>query len=339
MTIGGLFKLSSLIASGVPWKPLLLVLVMTIPQLLFYTIPISILTSTLLVFGRLSSDSEITAMRSCGINLVRIARPIWLFSFLLSLLCFYISDQVIPITHYKTKSTISGLKNVSIDKLIEEGRFVDCTTNLSIFVGQKMSNNFENIRIYDTRDGFRREITAQKGNLKTDPNTGKITLNLLDVRIAPFKKGSPGAAYCDVLPIPFDTQKKQRKYRKKVTNYTGLELIEEIHKLQNSPQEGEPASKNVVKCSLFRVELHKRIVMALSCFIFALVGVPLGVQSHRKETSLNLAMSLGLIVFFHLFMGLAGSMAKHPAIHPYLIAWVPIVVAFIAAIWLIQHKN
>ena len=340
MTIGSLFKLSALIANGVPWVPLLKILVMNIPQLLFFTLPISVLVSVLLLFGRLSSDSETTAMQACGISLIRVAVPIWLFSCLLSCVNFYICNWVVPQTHYKTRSTINQLKHVSIDKLIEEGRSVDINDQLSVFVGKKHDKELENIRIFDTSEGFRREIKAKSGKIFTNPDTGKVTIKLYDVRIDPFKKGSPGAAYCDVLPVDVQgNASSAKKYRRKATNYTLEELLAEIKRLIALPPDAPDAAKMRKKCAKLRVELHKRLSMSLSCFVFALIGIPLGIKSHRRETSAGIMISLGLIAFFYIFMSFAKSMSGNPDAHPELIIWIPTVVAVIGAIWLFRRKN
>jgi lipopolysaccharide export system permease protein len=338
MTIGGIFKLSSLIANGVDWKPLVIILAISIPQVLSFSIPVSILISVLLVFGRLSSDSEIVAMQSCGISLFRVALPIWICGLILSGTCFMIYNRIVPITHYKTRATVSQLKHTSIDKLIEVGRFIDITPQLSVFVGKRNNLNLADIRIYDTSLGFRREIIAKHGNLTNNTASGKIVLKLHDVRINPFKNGSPGAAYCSVLPIEVDAQNKKSKYRQKVTDFTGMQLLRRIRNIKHyfpklSPQE------TAEKRSKFMVELNSRAAMSISCLVFAIIGIPLGIKSHRKETSIGIAIGLGLITFFYMFMNIAHSLAKYPQTIPHLIVWIPVVVSCLLGLLLMRLKK
>ena len=69
MSIGIVFKVTDLLALGVSWKPILRILMSGLPTAMSFSIPISVLTACLLLFGRLSADGEITAMRACGIGL------------------------------------------------------------------------------------------------------------------------------------------------------------------------------------------------------------------------------------------------------------------------------
>jgi len=338
MTIGGIFKLSGLIANGVDWQPLVMILAISIPQVLSFSIPVSVLISVLLVFGRLSSDSEIVAMQSCGISLFKVALPIWICGVLLSATCFFIYNRVVPFTHYKTRSTVSKLKHTSIDKLIEEGRFIDCTPELSLFVGKRKNSQLEDIRIYDTSLGFRREIIAKSGSITNNMQLGKIILKLHDVRITPFKKGSPAAAYCSVLPIEVSTQKQRSKYRMKVTDFTGIQLIRRIRNIKKFFPELTPQT-TTEKRSKFLVEINSRAAMSISCLVFAMIGIPLGVKSHRKETSIGIAIGLGLITFFYMFMIVADSLAKYPQTIPHLIVWIPVAVSCLLGLHLMRLKK
>jgi lipopolysaccharide export system permease protein len=315
-----------------------MILAMNVPQVIYFTIPVSILVSVLLVFGRFSADSEITAMQACGISLLRIASPVWLFSIMMSFTCLYISNRAVPLAHYKTRHMVKELKKVSIGKLIEEGRTVECTPELSVFVGKKNQTNFENIRIYDTRSGFRREITAKTGELLNNQENGKITIKLYDVRIDPFKKGTAGTAYCDVLPVSFEGMKKSGEYHAKRSDFTDSEIFEKLNLIKQKYPDELPQKIAVEKSQLL-VELSGRAALSFACFVFALIGVPLGVKSHRKETSVGIAISLALILVFYLLTGASDSLAKEPQLHPYLIAWIPSVISIIDAIWMLRKKN
>jgi lipopolysaccharide export system permease protein len=264
--------------------------------------------------------------------------PIWLFSLLMSIGCLYIANRAVPLAHYKTRHMIRQLKNVSADKLIEEGRTIEFSPELSVFVGKKNETKFENIRVYDTRSGFRREISAKRGELLPSSDDGKVTIKLYDVRIDPFRKGTAGAAYCDVLPVSFDSHKKSSEYRAKRADFTETEIIEKLRLIKQKYPDEMPDDVASEQSQLL-VELSSRLALSFAGFVFALIGIPLGVKSHRKETSIGIAISLALILFFYLLTGVADSLAKEPELYPYLIAWIPSVVAVIAAIWLIRKKN
>ncbi|MDP8237303.1 MAG: LptF/LptG family permease, partial [Candidatus Erginobacter occultus] len=90
LCLGNLLKVADLILRGMDPALILRFFGFLVISLLEYAIPMAILTSTILVFGRLSADNEITGMRACGIGLKRIIEPVILLGFLLTLLCLYL---------------------------------------------------------------------------------------------------------------------------------------------------------------------------------------------------------------------------------------------------------
>jgi lipopolysaccharide export system permease protein len=86
LTIGLLVRITRLLIEGLPIRAVGLFLLVGLPETLTLTVPIALLVSALLVFSRLSADSEIAAMRSCGVNLVTVMRWPMAFAALCTLL-------------------------------------------------------------------------------------------------------------------------------------------------------------------------------------------------------------------------------------------------------------
>ena len=72
------------------------------------------------------------------------------------------------------------------------------------------------------------------------------------------------------------------------------------------------------------VEVNKRLALALSCFSFALLGIPLGIRSHRRESSIGIGLALVLLFVFYLFIIVADAMVDRPEWRPDLIPWIPV---------------
>ena len=87
MYLGGMIKAIDLMSQGISGKIILQIFAYQIPYILTFTIPMSTLTATLLLFGRLSIDGEITALRACGLSLSQIVSPVLLLAVLLTLVC------------------------------------------------------------------------------------------------------------------------------------------------------------------------------------------------------------------------------------------------------------
>lgn len=338
LSIGGLFKLTELLTRGVSWRPLVGIFLSAMPGALSFAIPISALTATLLVFGRLSADNEIIAMKSCGISLWQISRWVLPFAVVLVLLCLYVNNELAPASHYARRSAVSSLKNQSPLELLEEGRFIQEFKGLTVYIGRKRDKNLEDLKIYDLRrEGQKREIRAKSGIIIATTNKSDILIELTDVTIDPFSFDRPGAGNCSKWLFRIEDVMRVHTYRKRIKDKTFGELIRGIYSRENDViMNAEDVTRNRMSMS---VELHKRLTLSFCCFSFVLLGVPLGIRSHRKESSIGVAISLLLVFVFYLFIIVAESMSKHPAWHPDMIAWIPVVISLVLGFFLIKRMD
>ena len=87
------------------------------------------------------------------------------------------------------------------------------------------------------------------------------------------------------------------------------------------------------------VESNKRLALSLSCFAFTLLGIPLGIKSHRKESSIGVGISLFLVFIFYFFIILANSLVGHPEYRPDMIVWIPVIFSEIFGFYLLYRAN
>jgi lipopolysaccharide export system permease protein len=339
MSIGALFKVTELLAKGASWLPVVQIFLYSIPFALGFSIPISALVGSLLVFGRMSADGEITAMKACGLSLWQVIGGPLVVSFLLAVACLFINSEIGPRCHAAQRVMVSRLGMESPADLLEEGRFIQDLPGMSVYVGKKKGNQLTNVRIYDMRQaGIRREIVASSGVIGTSSNGANILIELNDVLVDPFYGDSHEAARCEKLPIEIENVLTKRTYNKKASDMDLLELSESIDRLPARYANLGVAEKEIQRMS-YVVELNERFVLALACFAFVLLGIPLGIKTHRKESSAGVGMSLFLVFNFYLFLIIAESLENHPSLHPQLIAWLPIVISVALGSYLIRRAN
>lgn len=349
MSVAAMLKAVDLMARGVSPALIGKFFLLNVPYILSFSMPISTLFSALLLFGRLSTDSEISAMKSCGISLWRLASPLILLSILFSLVCIYINCEVAPAAKTASRELLRTVVGVTDPvSLLEEGRFIRDFPGLMIYVGRKNGTNVNDIIAYQMRKTgeVKLSVRAKSGDMEVDTNKMQIVVKLYDgvaeqpnvkdphdtskITRTPFK--------CLQLPFEYGDVLKGTSKAKKRSQYRMGELITGIRNVERDFSMLSEKERLIQRTRLI-VEANQRISIALGCFSFMLIGIPLGVKSHRKETSAGLILSMVIVVAYYLCIVVAKSLANHPEFHPNLILWFPLLTAQIYGLWLIKRSS
>lgn len=349
MTVGSMLKAVDLMSRGI--SPMLIVrfFFQNIPYILSFSTPISILFSALLLFGRLSMDNEISAMKACGMSLWRLVSPLIVLSVLLTGICLYINCEVAPNAKFANKKL---LRSAGVDeplKLLEEGRFIKDFPNLMIYVGKKDGNQVEDVVAYETTDDgrIRRSVRAGRGEIEADNINKILRVRLYDGNLETPDIDDPHDIskttytpfqYIQLPPLDFKELLKDDKVRIKDSYMTLPQLISHIRNVERDfpmLSERQQASQR----SGLAVEANRRISTAVACFTFMLIGIPLGVKSHRKETSVGMVVSLVIVFVYYIFIVIAKALAAQPGLHPSLVLWLPMLGTQLLGLILIRRAS
>ncbi len=347
-TIGAIYKAIDIMSKGLPIGIVWRFFIYNIPYSLAYSIPISALFSTLLLFGRLSSDSELNAMKSSGLSLWQISSPVLLFSLLLTLLCLWNNLWIYPSTTYANRQLIKGLGIEDPGKLLEEGRFIRDFPGYMIYIGKKNKTQVHDLIVYETdkeTGKVIRNIRADNGILSMDKEKKELKINLFDVRIEIPDAADPENAaktrYVNAKNAPIILNISQmmgkKHISKKPKNMNIAELLYCIRNIQF--EKGIKQQHLQMQRTRYLVECHQRIALALSPFMFVLIAIPLGIRSHRKESSVGMILSLGVMFIYYIFIILSDTFDKYPAYYPWLIPWIPIIAGEITGFFLLRRAD
>jgi len=130
-------------------------------------LPLAILLASLMAFGNLGENFELTAIKSAGVSLFRIMLPLIIFISIVCLGAFYFSDNILPKAQTKLWTLIFSLRQKSPELEIPTGEFYDGISGYHIYTEEKDGGWLKNIMIYDFSRGF------QNSNV-TLADTGKI---------------------------------------------------------------------------------------------------------------------------------------------------------------------
>ena len=131
--------------------------VFVILELLFYVsasliplaLPLAILISSLMTFGNFSENNELTALKSSGLSLFKIMRPLMVFVIAISIFTFYFSNYVIPVANLKWHSLIFDIQNTKITNLIKPGVFTSEIDGYAIKAGSGENGKYQDVIIHD----------------------------------------------------------------------------------------------------------------------------------------------------------------------------------------------
>lgn len=324
--------LDKLINEAVPLEVVLAFMAVVLPFSLTFSIPWGLLTALLLVFGRMSADNELIALRSNGVSMSRICVPIFVVAISLTGVCFWINADVAPRAAQKMADSLFEVATKNPISLFRTDDVVDAIPDKRVFVGGKKGDVLLNLIIFDINlKDFTptKVIYAKRGQLVPDPQNRRLLLKFQDARYEMrdaddprdiYKISAPISMGGGAFPIPLDSLYEEAMKGKRLEAYTLPELREFIAQGGMSP---DGKSNQLLQA---KVELNRRFSASLACLAFALVAIPLGITTHRKETSAGFALSLAIAFAYYFFIIVANTFRDNAAAHPLILIWIPNVI-------------
>lgn len=175
--------LDDLMGKGLSWIVFAKLIAFFAMNLLPLALPLAVLLASLITFGNLGEHNELTALKSSGVSLLRVLRPIFLFSLFLAVFSFFFNDKVVPWANLKVFSLLWDIKQKAPTFNVKEGVFYGGLPNYSIRINKKMGENGEflkGVMIYNhsTQQGNTDLIVADSGRMYMIKNDKYLVLEL-----------------------------------------------------------------------------------------------------------------------------------------------------------------
>ena len=350
LSVGVMFDLiRKIVEFGLPIFIALKIFFLSLPGFLVLAFPMSVLLSCLLTYGNLSSNSEILALKSLGINNFRIILPSLSLALFMTLLTFIFNDNLVPISNRvaadimennigKSIKTEKGKYNISFSKYgsildANTNKPIDSATHLThIFYARRFLNNvMYEVTVVDlSKKGTKILIAADNGKFIDQLNSWEFSYGEM---IITNDEGSVSTISFDTYKYPFDNgPSKLAAIPSDAKNMT----ISEARKAE----EMYAMAGNIKESRKMKVRIYEKITLPFSCIVFSLIGSTLGIkQNIRSSKSQGFCLSIIIIFLYYLTCFVFSSMGIVGLIAPFLSAWIPVFIFLGFGTLLVRRSN
>ena len=349
LSVGVMFDLiRKIVEFGLPFGLALKILFLKLPGFLVLSFPMSVLLSTLLTYGKLSSNSELLALRSLGIKTSRFIVPALIVSIFMTGITFFFNNSLVP---YSNKlAEISMRDSLGKSTIIESGNdvffpgygsLIDPKTNkpserntylTQIFFSRVVENKImKNVTLLDfSRIGNKQVLSAEsasfdKENLRWIFKNGKIIYFSSDAQTS--------IVNFDTYFYPLgDGPLKVSEIKKDANDMTVSEAI--------AAKNIYESAGNIKDARKMKVRIQEKFTLPFACLVFGLIGSSLGSKSNlRSSRSQGFGLSVILILIYYVISFLFSSLGVKGVLSPIIAAWLPVMISLGAGIYLLRKSS
>lgn len=326
-------------------------LLLLVPFVVSYALPLGILAGTLLVLGRLSANREIVAMRSAGLSLYRIASPILFLAVLGVAAAVIINFYYAPNAKSQYRALFGESVRADPMRFIVQKTFIRDFPNYVLYIGEKDGSEMGDFWIWelDEQERVVNFIRAESGRFSFDEERSALILTLRQAQAelrnpenpedftSPRSQLNPSGEHASIM-LSLEKILGRSTFRKKLSWMNFNELIRERERTLLPSDEQSPEQRLEDRMKV-QITIQEKFAMAFSILSFTLVGIPLGVRMQRKETSANLGLALALAMTYYFLIILIGWLDKWPELRPDLLMWIPNLAFQGLGVWLFARAE
>lgn len=299
-------------------------LLYSLPAIVVITLPVGYVMATMLVLGRLTRDSEVTALRASGVSLSRIIMPMLFGGILVSYMAFELNERLVPWTNSETVRMQREILKKTPAPLVKPNLFFAGTNNRYFYVDRVEKDVLNDVLIFDlSRSGFPQVITAKKaiwdktfwmlydGMMRKFTDKGYLNYE------AKFKR----------MELQLDLSDNADYFGpKSIQEQSSGEAFEAIKKLKEQGQ-------NV---NGMLVDYHIKFSLPLATFFTSLLAVPMGIRFSKFGAFIGVACSIFVIFIWYVLYSFGRSLGASGTVMPLLAAWNQnIIFGLIGTAWLV----
>lgn len=330
-----LIRLLDLFANrGGPLNIVLKMLANLVPHYLGIAVPAALFVGVLYSSMRLSSDSELDAMRASGLSLRRLLMPILALSIVLAIVSAYLIGFLQPYTRFAYRALVHLVVETAWDSAIERGAFFSGFGGKTILIGDISEGGSKLSQIFVKEvdeNGQDLVTTAESGQLERNADLSLVlTLhNGVRTETTPGTNQSKAVAFTE-LELPMDTVAPE-PFRNRGERESELDFFELIHAYFNVP----PG----LHIEDIMGELNSRLVRTVSIIFLPLLAMPIGVSSRRTSKGVRMLVGILFLVAYFQILQFGRDAVGSGIMGSAIALWLPFAVFGSVSTWLFYLAN
>jgi lipopolysaccharide export system permease protein len=325
-------RLQELVAVGMTFADAWAVVLHLVGMVAPYAVPVGFLFGVLAAVGRLSADSEVTAMRACGLGLGAIFGPVIAIALALALLTALLMIRVEPASRRDLREVLANV--ASRGAIFEPGRFRNVGGRVLYVQSRDVDDQslLKRIFIADRTNPKRPFlIFAQSARFRFDPEQMQIHLEMSngDIHLETLDLSDHQRIAFAELDYTLDASTILEATRRLKPSEMDLSELYEVMDDPPSPEVGRMPSQ-------FQAHFHRRLAIPFAPFVFAALGVPLALRRSRAARSWGVLVCIVLVGAYYSLLGFGQYLGENGRVPAVIALWMPNLVFGLAAIPLLR---
>jgi len=343
------------VGNGVSTLVVFQMLFYLIPYYIGLALPMALFLGVLLAFRRLSAQSELDAIHSCGIGMSRLIRSALVLALFMMGVNLLLTGYVQPYTRYLFRAVMFNITSGVIEQGIGEGVFMNLPNGYTLRVEQSRGGGRELYGVFAHKqedDGHIITLTAKRGELMSGNMDGTVSLRLYEGNRSEWDPATKAAATLEfqVFDWPLNLAELVR-FRGRGGDERELTLLELMRGYRNNvmlgrhgnvaevdPNPNKPP-EDVIAPSAVASEFHGRLVFSLSMLLLPILAAPLGIMTNRASRSFGLMLGLLILVSYHKVLEFSGAYASSTGAPAGIILWTTFAIFTLGTVYLFYRTE
>ncbi|MBE9079726.1 LptF/LptG family permease [Romeria aff. gracilis LEGE 07310] len=342
VSIGALFELIRRVSeSGLALSLAVEIFALRLPEFVVLAFPMSTLLATMMTFSRFSSDSELVALRGCGVSVRRIIAPALVMSLMVTGLSFVFNEVITPAANYRASVRLDRALNTERPPFQERNIKYEEYQPASDGSGKELARLFyarkfngeemQELTVLDFSQGDLEQIVS------ADSATWDFKQNLWRFSDGTIYAVSPNGSFSQV--VKFNQQALQLPrtpldLAARTKDDSEMNIAEASRYLETLQQTGDER-----KIRTLKVRIQQKYAIPFACIVFGLVGSAIGIRPQRTGRATSFGISVAIIFGFYLLTFITNAMGQSGVLSPFVGAWLPLGIGLIAGLFLVYQVS